>query len=405
MNDRRYDDRYGDPRRDDWRRDDRDRRHPDDWRDDWDRRPYPDHRRDDRGRGDRGYDDPRRERIRDDRRSARDDSPRAHRNKHRDDSRSERKERSRRSPSPPRRSRVAMLQSAEALIEEVDRQLATKSGADAGPAAPAPEQTQPPAAVPGFEPPAAAVEAPRLVPPEAAPEPPATRVYVGNINYSVAEPEVKRELERFGTVRLVSMAYDPERRHHRGYAFVEFEDAASAQAAYAAAEGAIAFKGMVARVDKPTSSNGRMNLPTRTVEQQQHQQLSLAQQMAASRGLLNNAAASRGVIPQMPGTSSAHAESRPAAIALQHMVKSQAEVDDRLLEEVRSECERYGVVNHVHFYMVNDEAGKSRINIAVEFARQEQATACMQALNGRLFAGRTVTCGMLDWDFYQRVRG
>lgn len=48
-------------------------------------------------------------------------------------------------------------------------------------------------------------------------------VFVGGLSYSVTERHLKRELERFGEVKKVTIAKEKESGKPKGYAFVEFD--------------------------------------------------------------------------------------------------------------------------------------------------------------------------------------
>ena len=48
-------------------------------------------------------------------------------------------------------------------------------------------------------------------------------IFVGGLNYSVTEKQLKREFERFGEVKKVSIGKEKESGKARGYAFIEYE--------------------------------------------------------------------------------------------------------------------------------------------------------------------------------------
>jgi RNA recognition motif-containing protein len=63
------------------------------------------------------------------------------------------------------------------------------------------------------------------------------KLYIGNLPYSITEAELRELFERHGTVASVNVITDRETGRARGFAFVEFEDANSAQAAMQALDG------------------------------------------------------------------------------------------------------------------------------------------------------------------------
>ena len=48
-------------------------------------------------------------------------------------------------------------------------------------------------------------------------------IFVGGLNYSITERQLKREFERFGEVKKVVIVKEKDGGKARGYAFIEFE--------------------------------------------------------------------------------------------------------------------------------------------------------------------------------------
>ncbi len=65
----------------------------------------------------------------------------------------------------------------------------------------------------------------------------AKKLYVGNIPFTTTEPELREIFEKHGTLASVNVITDRETGRSRGFAFVEFEDGASADAAQQALDG------------------------------------------------------------------------------------------------------------------------------------------------------------------------
>lgn len=63
------------------------------------------------------------------------------------------------------------------------------------------------------------------------------RIYVGNIAFSATEDELREAFAQHGTVTGVDVITDRETGRPRGFAFVEMEDPAAADAAIAALDG------------------------------------------------------------------------------------------------------------------------------------------------------------------------
>ena len=63
------------------------------------------------------------------------------------------------------------------------------------------------------------------------------KLYVGNLPFSITEDELRTLFEQHGAVQSVSVITDRETGRARGFAFVEFQDASSAEAAQQALNG------------------------------------------------------------------------------------------------------------------------------------------------------------------------
>jgi RNA recognition motif-containing protein len=64
-----------------------------------------------------------------------------------------------------------------------------------------------------------------------------SKLYVGNLPFSTNEDELRSVFQQHGPVASVSVITDRETGRPRGFAFVEMEDASSAQAAIRALDG------------------------------------------------------------------------------------------------------------------------------------------------------------------------
>lgn len=63
------------------------------------------------------------------------------------------------------------------------------------------------------------------------------KIYIGNLPFTSTEADLKDLFGRHGTVESVSVIMDRETGRPRGFAFVEMEDASSAQNAIRALDG------------------------------------------------------------------------------------------------------------------------------------------------------------------------
>lgn len=58
-----------------------------------------------------------------------------------------------------------------------------------------------------------------------------SKIYVGNLPYSVTEQDLTEMFSKFGATKQVNLIVDKETRRSKGFAFVTFETADAAQAA------------------------------------------------------------------------------------------------------------------------------------------------------------------------------
>jgi RNA-binding protein 39 len=59
------------------------------------------------------------------------------------------------------------------------------------------------------------------------------RIYVGSLNYTITELEIRAVFGAFGNIRAVDMPMDPLSGRSKGFCFVDFDSAAIAQTAMA----------------------------------------------------------------------------------------------------------------------------------------------------------------------------
>lgn len=57
-----------------------------------------------------------------------------------------------------------------------------------------------------------------------------SKIYVGNLPYSVTEQDLNEMFAKFGTIKQANLIIDRETRRSKGFAFVTFETAEAAQA-------------------------------------------------------------------------------------------------------------------------------------------------------------------------------
>lgn len=73
--------------------------------------------------------------------------------------------------------------------------------------------------------------------PPGVPRPLGQRLYIANVHECVSEADIREIFSAFGTLISVSLIPDLERRMHKGYGYVEFEEPSSAQLALISLKG------------------------------------------------------------------------------------------------------------------------------------------------------------------------
>lgn len=63
-------------------------------------------------------------------------------------------------------------------------------------------------------------------------------MYVGNLNYSVGEADLRHVMEEYGTVDSVKLIVDRDTRRSKGFAFIEMPDMDEAKKAISELNGA-----------------------------------------------------------------------------------------------------------------------------------------------------------------------
>ena len=84
------------------------------------------------------------------------------------------------------------------------------------------------------------------------------KLYVGNLAFSTTEAELRELFEEHGTIESVNVITDRETGRSRGFAFVELEDAGSAEKAMQALDGR-EVDGRTLRVNEANERGGGRN--------------------------------------------------------------------------------------------------------------------------------------------------
>lgn len=89
-----------------------------------------------------------------------------------------------------------------------------------------------------------------------------SKLFVGNLDFSVGEADLREAFEPFGALVSVSLITDRETGRPRGFGFVEYESADSAQQAIATLDGT-AIRGRNVNVSQARERAGAPSQRTR----------------------------------------------------------------------------------------------------------------------------------------------
>lgn len=242
---------------------------------------------------------------------------------------------------------------------------------------------------------------PHAVPPIRVPQPqvqpPPSRIYVGSIHFRAGEQEVRAEFERFGKIKNIQLKTDPNTGHHKGFCFIEYFDEDSAKRALIGAS-SISFQGRQCVVNRPTAS---ATAASTSSESEQPRRMTAMEVLASRRGLdLPKSNAD----PSHPSSGGVPAGAPSRAVCISGFVASKNDVDEELEADVKSECEKLGKVLHFQFYVAQAE-GKETVNALIEYSLNEEAQLCIQKMNGRFFAHRPLSAGLIRMDVVSKIKG
>ncbi|KAL0075517.1 hypothetical protein J3Q64DRAFT_1775432 [Phycomyces blakesleeanus] len=290
----------------------------------------------------------------------------------------------------------------------------------------------------------------------AKPLPPPGRFYIANVNQLITQENMESIFEAFGKLRACVLMPDISTRNHRGYGFIEFEEASAAEAAMEAMNnfemggqplrvgpcivGGPLGEGMKALdllpVKKTTATeddvmskvnaniqslglNKKVEVPlilkprpevhlstiSNMVQEQVNAQGSVVESVDKEENISINSRQRYAIMQKL----AASREEMTTILLVQNAVKA-SEVDDSLGEEFSEECSKYGLVRSVKVQVTSDESsieglggketgretGDGDVKIFVEFGSAQATNKAFNILEGRWFGGRQLKATLLS---------
>ena len=90
-------------------------------------------------------------------------------------------------------------------------------------------------------------------------------------------------------------------------------------------------------------------------------------------------------------------------ISLTNMVLDPDDLDEEIVNSVRSECARFGTVKNILVYDERQNNGQLVTMILVQFASPDEAQAALKVMDGRRFDGRVVACVCYSEDEFLKI--
>ncbi|XP_048102456.1 splicing factor U2AF 65 kDa subunit-like isoform X1 [Alosa alosa] len=206
------------------------------------------------------------------------------------------------------------------------------------------------------------------------------KLFIGGLPNYLNDDQVKELLTSFGPLKAFNLVKDSATSLSKGYAFCEYVDISATDQAVAGLNGMqLGDKKLIVQRASVGAKNSN---PTAIIETP--------------------------VMLQVPGLQKLHNSGLPTEVlCLLNMVMPEELVDDEdydeILEDIREECCKYGIVRSIEIPRPVDGVevpgcGK----IFVEYASAVECQKAMQALTGRKFANRMVVTKYYNPDMYHR---
>ncbi|XP_042446095.1 RNA-binding protein 39-like [Zingiber officinale] len=257
------------------------------------------------------------------------------------------------------------------------------------------------------------------------------KIYVGNLHYNITEEQLRQIFEPFGTVELVQLPLD-ETGHCRGYGFIQFAQLDHVKAAQSL-NGKLDIAGRIIKVsavtdhvtvqetgtsavdfDDEDGGGLSLNARSRAMLMQKLDRTGTASSIAESLGvpILN------GAVPIQQPLSVPALSINPSMISVQQ-IPATVETSECLLltnmfdpstetepdfeldikEDVQEECSKYGRVKHI--FVDKNSNG----HVYLRFESVTAASICQRAMQGRWFAGRSVSATYMRQQDYESKVG
>ncbi|ORZ25343.1 hypothetical protein BCR42DRAFT_385988 [Absidia repens] len=235
------------------------------------------------------------------------------------------------------------------------------------------------------------------------------RLYVGSVNYTLTEHDLRQVFEPYGPIDFVDLHKDIATGRSKGFAFIQFKNVKDAKEALAKMNG-FELAGRNLKVGMVTEKSQQSNNynPGNDSSSLDDESAGISLN-SMSRAELMKKLAARGTdlmpISEKVSQPSVNVVPIPTAlpsraILLNNMFNPAEESEPDWVQEltvdIKEECQQYGIVEHIY---VNPE---SLGDVSLKFATVEAGQKAIQALNGRWFGGRQIQAIFVPEDEYDQ---
>ncbi|PVU99906.1 hypothetical protein BB559_000293 [Furculomyces boomerangus] len=232
-------------------------------------------------------------------------------------------------------------------------------------------------------------------------EPPPQRIFVSNISQVVTEDNLESIFSSFGSVTKCILAPNMQTRQHKGYGFLEFEDADIASMAITAMNGFLLVNQPI-RVRKcvvggPLGDGMKAleSLPTIVVPnglsgnevsgESDAKSKAVATAKAIAKSIDNKASVVHTKVGDFDGEETSGVARVVGSVMCLTNLVSLEELDEELSRDIYEESKNYGTVKQV-VTLVDD----NQVKIFVEFIETEAAINATQVFDNRWFGGKQI---------------
>ncbi|ORX62160.1 splicing factor, CC1-like protein [Hesseltinella vesiculosa] len=221
------------------------------------------------------------------------------------------------------------------------------------------------------------------------------RLYVGSINYTITEEDLRQVFLPYGVIDFVDLHRDPATGRSKGFAFIQFRDVNSAKEALNKMNG-FELGGRQLKVGMVTERTNAMQATSgegglddvdgNGITLNSMSRAELMKKLAARDSGLMEQVTTQPVAAPPPAAAPAPQPTRTLLLSNMFNPDEETEPDwvNELQVDVKGECESYGPVEHI--YVDSMSMG----DIYVKFDSAEAGQRASMSLNGRWFGGRQV---------------